>query len=132
MDVAVCVIRKGRRFLIAQRTSGDSFGKYWEFPGGKLRDGETPELCASREAKEEIGLDLEVEDLLMTLEDPYPGKSLRLHFLMCKPVGTEFRAIECQDVRWVDVDHLKDYRFPPANDKIISHLIENYSRRPIR
>ena len=126
-DCAVCVIRDGRKFLIAQRKDDDRFGGYWEFPGGKRETGETLEACALREAREEIGANVRIEAFLAKVENPYPDRALVLHFFLCAAGEGPVEPIECQAVRWVDVSELGKYLFPPANETIISLLIERFS-----
>lgn len=135
VDVAVCVIRSGRHFLISQRKADDHFGGYWEFPGGKREEGETLELCAVREAKEEVGLDVEIESFVMTVENPYKDRRINLHFFLCRAVATrgaaqdhpEAQLLECQAVRWVEAGGLADYLFPPANSPVIRYLHETFA-----
>ena len=63
----VALIRRGREFLIAQRNEGDTFGSFWEFPGGKKMDEETFEECIAREVNEEVGIDIVVQEKLMDI-----------------------------------------------------------------
>lgn len=127
IDCAVCVVKDGPRVLITQRRHDDSFGGAWEFPGGKCEPGETLEDCARREAAEEVGIEIEIERRLMTVENPYRDRRINLHFFLCRTRSTSARPIECQDYRWVDIHELSQYLFPPANEPVIAFLIENYS-----
>ncbi len=130
VDVAVCVVRNGRSFLISQRKADDHFGGYWEFPGGKREDGETLEACAVREAKEEVGLDVEIEAFLMTVENPYQDRRINLHFFLCRVIGEpgcEPQLLECQAVQWVEAGGLAEYLFPPANAPVIRYLHEAFA-----
>lgn len=126
-DCAVCVIRDGRKFLITQRKDDDRFGGFWEFPGGKRETGETLEACALREAREEIGADVRIESFLVKVENPYPDRPLTLHFFLCAAGGGPIAPIECRAIRWVDVLELGEYLFPPANEPVISLLVERFS-----
>jgi len=143
IDVAVCVIRNGSTFLISQRREDDHFGGFWEFPGGKREDGETLEAAATREAKEEVGLDVAIESYLMKIENPYRHKNITLHFFLCsilRPSGADTRdkvsdtfepveaqTLECQAVRWVGAEGLVEHLFPPANAKVIEYLRETFA-----
>ena len=126
----VAVIRRGREFLIAQRKKNDSFGNYWEFPGGKKNEGETFEECVARETLEETGLQILVENKLMEIRRPYNQKIIWLNFYLCSYVSGEARALDCQKIHWADVIELKNFRFPPANEKVISLLVERFDGRP--
>lgn len=120
----VAVVRRGREFLIAQRKKNDSFGLFWEFPGGKKNEGETFEECAAREAKEEVGIDIQVHEKLAEIRRSYHDRVIWLNFFLCSHVSGDPRALECEKVAWVDVEELKKYAFPPANEAVIQKLID--------
>ena len=120
----VALIRRGREFLIAQRKKGDTFGLLWEFPGGKKNEGETFEECTAREVKEEIGIDIRVHEKFTEIRRPYHDRVIWLNFFLCTHVAGEPKALDCEKVTWVDVEELKNYEFPPANDTVIRKLIE--------
>lgn len=122
----VAIVRRGREFLIAQRKKNDSFGNYWEFPGGKKNDGETFEQCAAREAMEETGIAVRVEQKLMEIRRPYNQKIIWLNFFLCSYLEGEPAALDCQKTQWVDVAKLKTFKFPPANDRVIGRLLERF------
>ena len=122
----VAIIRRGRNFLIAQRKKNDSFGNYWEFPGGKKNHGETFEECVVREAREEVGIQIRVEQKLMEIRRSYNQKIIWLNFYLCVPISGEPIALECLKTQWADVTDLKSFRFPPANDKVIRRLLERF------
>lgn len=125
----VALIGRDRSYLIAQRKKNDSFGNYWEFPGGKKNPGETFEECAAREALEEVGMRVKVEQKLMEIQRPYNRKIIWLNFYLCTPVSGEPRPIDCQKVQWVDVAELSQYKFPPANEKVIARLMERFEKK---
>lgn len=111
------------RILISRRKDDDSFGGYWEFPGGGREAEETLEACAVREVFEELGVTVAAERLLRVVENPYPGRELRLTYFLCRHVAGEPRAIECAEARWVRPRELTRYTFPPANQAVIDELI---------
>src|SRR3990167_6369689 len=118
LPVGVALIRDKRRFLIAQRLDGDSFGSLWEFPGGKKNPDETFEQCVVREVKEEIGIDVAVHAKYMEMRRPYHERVIWLNFFLCTVLGGEPKPVECQKVLWADVDELGGYSFPPPNEPI--------------
>ena len=122
LDVAVAVIQRDGRFLIAQRLPNDSFGGYWEFPGGKLVSGETLESGLAREILEELGVRVEVGSKRMVIEHNYPARTIRLHCFECRLVEGEPRAIECTEWRWVVAAELDRFQFPPASQPLIKNL----------
>jgi mutator protein MutT len=126
----VALIRRGREFLIAQRNADDTFGSYWEFPGGKKRARESFEACVAREVAEELGVKVAVGEKFMELRKKYPNRELWLHFYLCSHVSGQPRPVDCQDVRWADVTRLKEFKFPPANDLVIDKLIDVVEAKP--
>ncbi len=124
IECGVAVIRDGAgRILISRRRDDDSFGGYWEFPGGGREPGESLEDCAVREVREETGVEVAAERLLRVIENPYPGRALRLVFFLCRHVSGEPLAIDCAEARWVGVNELKNFMFLPANHTVIDELI---------
>jgi A/G-specific adenine glycosylase len=123
----VALIRRDREFLIAQRKPEDSFGSFWEFPGGKKNTDESFEECVAREAREELGIEVAVEEKFMEIRRRHHKHIIWLNFYVCSYVSGEPRPLECQKVLWVDLDELKRFKFPPANDRVIEKLIRNYA-----
>jgi len=120
--VPIAVILHEGRLLISQRLPGDSFGGFWEFPGGKMASGETMELCLAREIREELGITVEVGAKRMEISHHYPGRTIRLHCFDCRWVDGEPRAIECAGWEWVFPAELDRFTFPPASRPLILDL----------
>ncbi|HTW95993.1 MAG TPA: 8-oxo-dGTP diphosphatase MutT [Tepidisphaeraceae bacterium] len=129
VTVAIAVVLREGRILICQRRQQDSFGGYWEFPGGKLETGEELEACVRREIREELDLVIRPIDALAAVRHEYPGLDLTLHPFLCECVANEPRAIGCQALRWVLPRELGDYRFPPASEPIIAEIQRRLERR---
>jgi mutator protein MutT len=123
----VALIRDGRRFLISQRKKEDTFGSYWEFPGGKKNEEETFEACVAREVREEVNIEVAVHGKFMELKRDYHEKVIWLNFFLCSLVSGTPEPVDCQEVQWVDVENLATFRFPPANDCVIEKLLERFS-----
>lgn len=123
--IAVIVQPKTGRILIAKRIEGDTYGGYWEFPGGKIKSGESPENCAVRETFEEVGLRIRISKQLMTVERASNESVLKLHFFECVALTEAPAALQCSEVKWADSETLTEYKFPPANEKIIDYIIKN-------
>ena len=122
LDVAIAVIERDGQFLITQRLPDDSFGGYWEFPGGKVDSGETLEACLAREIQEELGLTITVGQILKVVEHQYPNRTIRLHSFLCRILSGEPKAVECAGWRWVPPQELTSFQFPPASGQIIEAL----------
>lgn len=119
-DIAIAVVEQHGRYLIGLRPAGVPLAGYWEFPGGKVRPGESPPLAAARECREETGLAVEVQGLLGVVDHAYPHGQVRLHFFACKPRLPETTI--ASRFRWVPASELAQYRFPPANDSLLARL----------
>ena len=122
VDVAIAVVRRGGRVLICRRPDGGHLGGFWEFPGGKLEAGESLEQCVAREVAEEVCITVRVVAAMGILEHEYPAVHVRLHPYLCEHEGGEPRAVACAEVRWVRPGELGQYRFPPANDRLLEEI----------
>lgn len=120
-EIAVAVVERDGKFLIGQRATGSALAGYWEFPGGKLDSGETPEGAAVRECLEETGLDVRVTGAYPTRSHDYDHAAVRLHFLACEVIGQR-RALPDR-FRWVPAREFDAYQFPPANQTLLAHLM---------
>lgn len=121
-DVAAGLVFRDGKVLITLRYDDAHLGGLWEFPGGKVEKGETFEACLARELKEELGIDVEIQELIETDTHAYPGKTVRLKFFRCRWVGNEPRALGCADFRWVTAGELKQHEFPAADAVLIERL----------
>lgn len=121
IGVAVIWNEQGQ-ILIDRRRPDGLLGGLWEFPGGKLEPDETIEACIQREIQEEIGIDIEVGEQLMTIDHAYTHYRVTLNVHHCRYISGEPRPIECEEVRWVRADELDQFPFPKANVQIIAAL----------
>jgi mutator protein MutT len=123
--IGVAVIKNDReQFLIDKRSPQGLHGGFWEFPGGKIEPGETIEACIAREIMEELGIVIEVGDLLIEIDHDYSKFTVTLKVHNCRHISGEPQAIECDEIRWVTIDEMHQFNFPQANDRIIAALIE--------
>jgi mutator protein MutT len=123
IDVAIAVVVESGKILICQRKSEDSFGGYWEFPGGKTEEGESVENCLIRELREELDLVVEPIEALTKIVHNYPHAHLTLHPFLCRRVSGEPKLIECQRIEWVQPAALHNFKFPPANSALLDEII---------
>jgi mutator protein MutT len=122
IDVAIGLVWNERRLLIARRPAGTHLGGLWEFPGGKVDPGETPEACLLRELREEVGIDAEVTGRRPLIEYAYPERTVRLHPIDCRWLAGEPHPVGCEEPRWVAPSELSGYEFPPANAPLLAAL----------
>jgi A/G-specific adenine glycosylase len=100
-DVAAAItLRDDGRVLVAQRNTGDMLGGLWEFPGGKREEGETLPGCLAREMREELDVEVEVGELLITVDHAYTHFGITLYAFRCRLVAGEPRCLDCAAFRW--------------------------------
>lgn len=121
-DVTAGVIQDGDRVLIAQRPLEGMLGGLWEFPGGKVEPGESLEECLKRELREELGIEVEVLEPMMTLRHAYTHMRITLHVFRCRWMGGTLQPIGCADARWVRIEELDRYPFPNTDRQIVERL----------
>ena len=120
--VAAGLICKNGRILITQRPEGSHLAGFWEFPGGKQEAGETLEGCLEREIREELGLRVKAGDLLYSFQYEYESKIISLHLFRCLDFQGQPKALEVQDMRWVNPRDLGRFKFPPPDLAIIEAI----------
>ncbi len=122
IQVTAGVIRRDGFFLAARRPEGDSLGGYWEFPGGKIEPGETPEACLVREIDEELGLAIRVEASLCRVTHAYPGKTIELLVYLCRTDGEPTRLEAHSEVRWLTLAEMDGLQWAPADVPVLEEL----------
>lgn len=124
LTVAVAVIPRNRRFLIARRPEEAMLGGLWEFPGGKQEPGESLEQTVVREVREETGLDVAVQRLLGTVQHAYSHFRVTLSVFRCLPRdGQQPRTSAANtDLAWVTLEEIAAYPIPKASHKILALL----------
>lgn len=123
-DVTAGIIWKGKKFLITLRPPRGLLGGLWEFPGGKKEIWESLETCLRREIKEELDIDIQVEDHLISVKHAYTHFRITLHVFQCRYQGGRIQPRECDDYRWITPAELNAYAFPGADRKAVQMLIE--------
>ena len=130
IDAAIAIVSRDGKILITQRKDDDTFGGFWEFPGGKREPGETLHQCLARELIEELAIRAKPIAELTLIEHNYPHARVRLFPFVCElDEGIEPRAIECQAMEWIAPSTVKGFKFPPANDSLLDEVIAYFASK---
>jgi 8-oxo-dGTP diphosphatase len=122
--VVAAVIRDHEgRILLTRRHVGSHMGGLWEFPGGKMEDGESPAQALVRELEEELALRVEIGRPMNFAIHEEPGLRILLLFYSAAIIGSEPRAIEGQEIAWVEPRELASYPTPPADAELVEQLM---------
>jgi 8-oxo-dGTP diphosphatase len=120
--VVAAVIERDGRFLIARRLKGTHLAGYWEFPGGKVHDGETQEDALQREVSEELNTGISKVRKIFHTVHSYPERVVELHFYRGE-LTREPEPMLGQDIRWIARGEFAALEFPPADAELIEGLI---------
>ncbi len=118
--VAAAVVLRDGCVLLTRRAKGQHLAGMWEFPGGKLEPGESPEETLVRECREECGIDIEVGEILDVTHHRYPEKDVLLLFYRCALRGGEVQHLQVADHAWVPPGELDRYELPPADERVVA------------
>lgn len=123
-DVTAAIIFNKGQVLIARRARGEKHAGGWEFPGGKIELGETPEQCLKRELLEEFGIEVRVNDFVAESIYEYPMGSIRLLAYLVDILAGDIRLSVHDDYQWVKLENLLNYNLLPADIPIAIKLKE--------
>jgi len=115
IDVTAAILIEDGRVLIARRRPGVSQAGFWEFPGGKVRPGESPEQCLEREIHEELGIRIAVGEFFGESIYAYEDKTVRLLAYRVRTAAGTMSANDHAELAWVHPEDLGGYRFCPAD-----------------
>ena len=123
IEVVAAIIRKGDQIFATQRGYGD-FKDWWEFPGGKMNPGETPEEALVREIREELSTDIRIDKFLYTVDYDYPKFHLTMHCYFCSLINETLHLNEHKAARWLDKDNIHSVKWLPADDVLLPMIIK--------
>lgn len=123
--VGIGLIGREGRYLIRRRPPlpGSPMPGFWEFPGGKCHEGETPAETTARECLEEVGVPIVVGRLRRVVSHDYPHGRVELHFFECETADPEAEPAPGTGFVWVAVPELPGFRFPGANEEVVAELV---------
>lgn len=127
IEVVAAVIRRNNEILATKRGYGEFQGG-WEFPGGKIEEGEKPEEALIREIKEELDTVIDVGELIGMVEYDYPQFHLTMYCYFCEIVKGDLVLKEHDDARWLTVEELDSVAWLPADVEIIGKIIKKMNR----
>ncbi len=125
IQVVGAVIFHGGRLFATRRGYGD-WKDYWEFPGGKIEPGETPEEALARELREELDIGVSVSSFLCSVEYDYPAFHLSMRCFRCEIVSGTPKLLEHEDARWLSREELRTVDWLPADMLILPDIEKNW------
>lgn len=121
IEVVAAIIHRDGTYFATQRGYGE-FEGMWEFPGGKIEPGESPEVALKREIQEELGVDITIEKVLCTTEYDYPSFHLIMHCYLCDIETGEIELKEHKSALWLTTETLNKVEWLPADKDVIDVL----------
>lgn len=125
IEVVAAVIQHKGRIFATQRGYGE-FKDGWEFPGGKMEPNETPQQALRREIKEELDTDIEVKDLIDTIDYDYPTFHLTMHCFWCTVKSGKLELLEHEDAKWLAKEELQSVDWLPADLELLPKIRETW------
>ena len=123
IEVVAAIIKKDNKIFATQRGSGEFQGG-WEFPGGKIEPGETPQNALKREIMEELRTEISVGDLIETIEYDYPTFHLSMDCFWAETVSGNLVLKEHLDAKWLRKDELNSVEWLPADESLIESIMK--------
>ena len=123
IEVVAAIIRKDDKIFATQRGYGD-WKDWWEFLGGKMEPGESPEEALKREIREELSTEINVDELLCTVEYDYPAFHITLHCYLCSLLTEALHLNEHEAAKWLTKDELESVKWLPADLDVVEKIKE--------
>ena len=121
LEVVAAIIKENEKYFATQRGYGE-FKGWWEFPGGKIENGESKEEALKREIREELATEIEIDRFITTVQFDYPEFHLIMHCFICHITAGQPQLLETKAAKWLDKNDLASVEWLPA-DRAILHLI---------
>ena len=121
IEVVAAILRKDDRIFATEKGYGE-FKGYWEFPGGKVEPGESLEEALRREIREELQVEIHIEEKFTELDYDYPKFHLTMHCYFCSVVSGEIKLVEATEGKWLRKEEVDSVRWLPADISLIKEL----------
>ena len=121
INVVAALIRDGKRVFATARGYGNYKG-WWEFPGGKVEPGESPENALVREIREELDSEISVDEYISTIEHDYPEFHLSMRCYWCSLISGDLVLKEAEDAKWLNVETIDSVKWLPADITLIDEI----------
>ncbi len=125
-EVVAALLWSGDRFMICQRPAHKARGLLWEFVGGKVEPGETKEAALIRECREELAVEIKVDDVFMDVLHDYPDLLVHLTLFNAKLINGEPQLLEHNALKWITPAEIPQYDFCPADVEILEQITAVY------
>src|SRR5256885_14150868 len=122
--VVAAMIERDGKYLITQRRPTATLPLLWEFPGGRVEEGESDETALARELKEEMEIDVDVGDRVIHVQHSYPHYDIDFRVYRCKLTQGDINHQKVHDHRWVSPQEMDRYEFPAADEKTVAQLLD--------
>ena len=122
IDVVAAVIKKNNKYLIAQRNRDKHFALYWEFPGGKVNNGESFDNALKREILEELSINIKIINIIASEKFKDEKINVEVHYFLCEKFDQSIKLSEHENMKWVFKKDLLKFKLAPGDAKIIKYL----------
>ena len=122
LTVVAAIIKLDGKYLITKRPAKTHMGGFWEFPGGRVKDGESYTVALERELLEETNLKIKVGDLFQDISHEYEDRIIHLLFYNSIITSGKPLPLECDEIKWISPNEFFNYQFPPADGKLVNLL----------
>jgi len=126
LKVVAALIKKKDKILVCQRKENDVFGLKWEFPGGKIKKGETLKQAIKREIREELGIEIRTKRLMHIFEDRMGIFKIKVYLFECQRIKGTLRALDCKCFKFLELTRAKRLNLAPVDQKILTYLKSLY------
>lgn len=127
-EVVAALMWDEDRFMICQRPSHKKRGLLWEFVGGKVEAGESKESALIRECREELDIEVEVENVFMDVVHDYPDLLVHLTLFNATIKEGTPRLLEHNDIKWITPEEIGNFEFCPADEEILKRIVREYGK----